>query len=144
MFDFVFGGKRKLELIRELLEQRMRDVGFDDMESRLKVKELGNMQLIGTPEGDIVTIIETVIKLQKNGLIIKNIIESIEEHRKILGQDRTELLKILKIASGPDHEAGGAIPMYCWYRLTIEKPPGIITEEQFQNAFMQAAEELMK
>ncbi|MBL1263625.1 hypothetical protein [Candidatus Methylomicrobium oryzae] len=144
MFDFVFGGKRKIELIRELLEQRMRDVGFDDMEYRLKVKELSNMQLIGTPEGDIVTIIGTVIKLQKKGLIIKDIIESIEDHRKILGQDRNELLNILKIASGPAHEAGGAIPMYCWYRLTIEKPPGIMTEEQFQNAFMQAAEELMK
>lgn len=49
MFDFLFGGKRKLELIRELLEQRMRDLGFDDMESRLKVKELGNVELMGTP-----------------------------------------------------------------------------------------------
>ena len=43
MFDFMFGGKRKLELIRELLEQRMREEGFDDMDSRLKVKELGKL-----------------------------------------------------------------------------------------------------
>jgi hypothetical protein len=35
MFDFIFGGKRKLKLISELLEQRMREQGFDDMDSRL-------------------------------------------------------------------------------------------------------------
>ena len=57
MFDFAFGGKRKLELIRELLEQRMREEGFDDMDSRLQVKQLGKLQLLGTPEGGIVTIV---------------------------------------------------------------------------------------
>lgn len=62
MFEFVVGGKRKLELIRELLEQRMREEGFDDMGSRLRVKELGKLQLLGTPEGAIVTIVETVFK----------------------------------------------------------------------------------
>lgn len=138
MFDFLFGGKRKLELIRELLEQRMRDVGFDDMESKLKIKELGNIQLIGTPEGAIVTILETVIDLQNKGLIIKNIIISIEDHRKSLGQDITELLKVLKIASWPSRESCEAIPMYCWYRINIESP-GRMTEEQFNNAFEQAA-----
>jgi hypothetical protein len=143
MFDFLFGGKRKLELIRELLEQRMRDIGFIDMESKIKIKELGNMQLMGTPEGAIVTIIELVLELQKKGLFITNIIDSIEEHRKCLGQDKTELLKILKLTSGSADEAGAAIPIYCWYRLNIESP-GIMTEEQFQNAFVQATEMLMK
>jgi hypothetical protein len=41
MFNFLFGGKQKLELIRELLEKRMREEGFDDMDSRLQVKQLG-------------------------------------------------------------------------------------------------------
>jgi len=35
MFDFILGGKRKLKLISEHLEQRMREQGFDDMDSRL-------------------------------------------------------------------------------------------------------------
>lgn len=65
MFDFLFGGKKKLELIRELVEQRMRDVGFDDMDSRLKVKQLSNLQLMGTPEAAIVTIIEATLKMQQ-------------------------------------------------------------------------------
>ena len=45
MFDFVFGGKQKLELIRELLEQRMRGIGFDDMDSKLQIKQMSNFQL---------------------------------------------------------------------------------------------------
>lgn len=40
------------------------------------------MHLIGTPEGTLVTIIETVSKLQNQGLVIKKIIERIEDYRK--------------------------------------------------------------
>ena len=92
MFDFAFGGKRKLELIRELLEQRMREEGFDDMDSRLKIKELGRLQLIGTPEGAIVTIVETVIKSQKQGALLTSILSSIENHRNSLGSNPKEFL----------------------------------------------------
>lgn len=38
MFGFLFGGDRKLSLIRELLEQRMRRSGYNDLEYRLEVK----------------------------------------------------------------------------------------------------------
>ena len=56
MFDFIFGDKRKAELIRELLKQRTRADSFDDIEYRLKIKSMGNFQLIGTLEGTIVTL----------------------------------------------------------------------------------------
>lgn len=142
MFEFLFGGKRKMELIRELLEQRMRNSGFTDMDSRLKVKELGNIQLIGTPEGTIVTIVENVIQLQKQGLLIGQIIDSIEGHRKATGQNSTEFKEIRKLASGSTEVAANAVPAYCFYRINIEYP-GRITEEEFGNAFMQATQELM-
>lgn len=142
-FDFLFGGQRKLSLIRELLEQRMRDLGFDDMESRLKVKELGNVELMGTPEAAIVTIIETVVKLQRQGLFIGQILLSIENHRKSLEQDDLTFAEIMSVASGSAEEAGTAIPVYCFYRINLEHP-GRMTEEQFGNAFMQATKELMR
>jgi len=135
MFEFLFGGKKKLELIRELLEQRMRDHGFNDMEYRIRVKEMSNFQLMGTPEGAIVTIIENVFKMQKQGLLLGQILLSIEEHRKTLGQDAKEFNDILKIAGG--NSAGDAVPMYTFYRLNVEAP-GKVTEEQFINAFSQA------
>jgi len=143
MFDFIFGGKRKLELIRELVEQRMRDIGFDDMESRLKVKEMGNFQLMGTPEGTIVTIIENVFKLQKQGLMIGQILMAIENQRKSTGQNSAEFMEILNIASGSIDDAGSAIPVYCFYRMNMEYPDKI-NEDQFMNAFSQAVNVMSK
>lgn len=128
MFDFIFGGKRKLELIRELLEQRMREEGFDDMDSRLRVKELRKLQLLGTPEGGIVTIVETVIKSQRQGALLASILSSIENHRKALGSDPQEFAEIINMASGP--QAGDSVGAYCYYRLNIE----ILEEFPLNNA----------
>lgn len=137
MFDFLFGGKKKLELIRELLEQRMRDLGFNDMEYRLHIKQMGNMELMGSPEAAIITIVESVLKLQKHGLIIAEIIRTIEGHRKSLGQNESEFRKILAMATGSVTQAGEAVPAFCFYRLNVEQP-GKMTEEQFISAFTQA------
>jgi hypothetical protein len=139
MFDFVFGGKRKMELIRELLEQRMREEGFDDMDSRLRVKELGKFQLLGTPEGGIVTIVETVIKSQKQGALLASILSSIENHRKALGHDPHEFAEIINMASGP--QAGASVGAYCFYRLNIEHP-GRVSVEQCMRALDQSAQEI--
>jgi hypothetical protein len=139
--DFLFGGKHKLELIRELLEQRMRDSGYDDMEYRLQIKELSNTQLIGTPEGTLVTIIDTVVKLQRKGAMLGQTLTSIENHRSRIGTEPSTFEEILDIASGP--EAGMSVPLYCQYRMEIEHP-GRFSEEQLMHAFSLAAEELWK
>ena len=141
MFDFLFGGKRKLELIRELVEQRMRDHGFTDIDSRLKVKELGNMELMGTPEAAIVTIIETVFKMQAKGMLLGQIISQMEQHRGSLGHNADDFNEVLQVARGPD--AGNAVAMYAFYRVNLEAP-GRVTEDQFFNAFNQAAQVLMR
>jgi hypothetical protein len=139
MFEFVLGGKRKLALIRELLEQRMREEGFDDMDSRLRVKELGKLQLLGTPEGAIVTIVETVIKSQRQGALLASILSSIENHRKTLGFDSHEFAAIINMASGP--QAGTSVGAYCFYRLNIEHP-GRVSVDQCMRAMGQCAEEI--
>lgn len=139
MFDFMFGGKRKLELIRELLEQRMREEGFDDMDSRLKVKALGKVQLLGTPEGGIVTIVETVVKSQRQGALLGQILTSIENHRKSLGSDPQEFSEIMSLASGS--QAGESVGVYCYYRLNIEHP-GRVSPEQCMKALDQCAQEI--
>jgi hypothetical protein len=139
MFDFIFGGKRKLELIRELLEQRMREEGFDDMDSRLRVKELGKLQLLGTPEGGIVTIIETVVKSQRQGALLASILLSIENHRKSLGSNPQEFAEIINMASGP--QVSDSVGAYCHYRLNIEHP-GRVSIEQCMRALDQCAKEI--
>ena len=139
MFDFMFGGKRKLERIRERVEQRMREAGFDDMDSKLRVKQLGKIQLMGTPEGAIVTIVETVIKMQKRMVLLGQILSSIENHRRSLGSDPQEFSKILKVAQGP--EAGNSVGMYVYYRLNIEHP-GRVSVDQCMNSVGQSAMEI--
>ena len=141
MLDFLFGGKRKLALIRELLEQRMRNSGFDDMEYRPHIKELSNIKLIGTPEGTLVTIVDTVVKLQRKGMLLKPILTSIENHRSRIGSESATFEKILAISLGPD--PGMSVQLYCQYRMDIEHP-GRFSEEHLTQVFSLAAKELWR
>jgi hypothetical protein len=133
MFELLFGGKRKIELIRELVEQRMREAGFVDIESRIKGKLLSNLELIGTPEGAIVTIIETVNKLQGK-ILLEEILISIEDHRKKLGEDGALFSDILKISKEAD--ANLTVSMYVHYRISVEAP-GRMNDEQVRRAIEQ-------
>lgn len=141
MFDFLFGGKKKIELIRELLEQRMMDEGYVEMEFKLQIKQMGNTQLMAVPEATLVTILEAVIKLQKQGLLINQIIAKIEDHRRRIGHDPDEFQHIAQVAKGHD-TAGMAVPLYCKYRVDLEHR-GIMSEDQFANAMEKAVTTLM-
>jgi len=143
MFDFLFGGKKKLELIRELMEQRVRNMGYDGIEYNLKIKQLGNLELIGTPEGVIVTIIETVFKLQKQNKIIPDILQAIENHRRRISEDTNVFNAILLSSYGVTQEASNAVVDYTQYRVNLEHP-GKVSEEQFKDTFSQASEFLFK
>jgi hypothetical protein len=70
MFDFVFGGKKKLNLVRAIIEKSMKDSGLDGLESRAQVKNLSNFELIGTPAGIVVNIIDLVLEAQQAEEII--------------------------------------------------------------------------
>ena len=70
MFDFVFGGKKKLNLVRAIVEKSMKDSGLDGLESRAQVKNLSNFELIGTPAGIVVNIIDLVLEAQQAEEII--------------------------------------------------------------------------
>lgn len=121
MFDFLFGGKNKLNLVRELLEIRMRESGFDDLESRLKTKNLSNLQLMSTPEGTIVSIVELVLKFQKSGKLLFNILSTIENNRAKIGYDAGEFGRIFRLSKSSNvEEASTAVAEYCIYRAHLE------------------------
>ena len=136
VFEFMLGGKKKLELIRELLEQRMMDEGYTDMEFKLHIKQMGNLQLLSTPEANLVTIIQTVLRMQKSGALLVTILKTIEDQRKPLGQDPAEFYDILQIA-GDVRTSGDAFVFYCKYRMDVETG-GIMSEDQFIRAMEQA------
>ena len=140
MFKYLFGEDKKIALIREMLEQRMRTSGFDDLEYRLHIKQMSKLQLMETPEAAIIVIMETIINSQKARVFLPHIFVEIEKHRSRIGHE-PELFKIaLELAQENDELA---VPNYINYRIQIEAP-GRMNEEQFVNSFNTAAEFFFK
>jgi hypothetical protein len=143
MFDFIFGGKKKLNLIRELVEQRMRSSGFNDLESRLQAKNLSNVVIASTPEAAIVSIIEVTLKLQKKHLFLSQILATIENRRKTLGSDPYRFSQILEVTQSRNvEEASTAVLLYCIYRVGLENTGFPIPDAQIAKTFIQAANAL--
>ena len=143
MFELLFGGKKKLNLIRELVEQRMRSSGFDDFESRLQTKNLSNLVISGTPEAVIVSIIEVTLKLQKKNVLLSEILHAIENHRKRIGSDPYQFNQISKVArSRSTEEASTSVLLYCIYRVGLENPGMPISDVQIAKTFIQATNAL--
>lgn len=88
LWSSLFGGGHpsKEDLIRSLVKKR---VSTDPMASRWvdanMVDSLDALQLISTPEGSIVTIIETYALMKKQGASDQQIFDAIEAHRSSLG-----------------------------------------------------------
>jgi hypothetical protein len=133
----MFGFGKRNALIRELLEQRMRAAGFDDMDSRLKVKQLGTLKLASTPEGTIVGIIERVIREQSQGIFIVDILKGIENSRRRLGGMPPEFNQIIRHAIGDNPHV--AIFEFCAYRIEVEHY-GVMEKDQVYEAADKAAQ----
>lgn len=142
MFDFLFGGKRKLNLIRKLIVKRWIEEGFGNIESRLRVEELGQFHLLQTPEGIIVAIAKAVIKRQGQGALLSSILLSLEKRLSVRGSDPLAFSEVLELASGPIDTTGQSVGAYCYYRLNIEFP-GQFSLEEVMGALDQCVEEIL-
>jgi hypothetical protein len=131
----MFRINKRNALIRELLEQRMRASGFDDMDARLKVKALGTFSLMGVPEGTIITILEAVIREQGHGKFLIDIIKKIENTRRRQGELPVVFNDILQKCIGPN--PSGAVFDFCAYRVEVEHY-GIMNADQVDDAVNQA------
>lgn len=142
MFDFFFGGEKKLNLIRALLKQRMIKKGYTDSFLAQNVKSLSGSQLVGTPEGSLVTIVHTIIKSQQAGALLANIFIEIENHRKNLGSNEQEFQEVLTMArSNNSQKINASFPAYCFYRMKVECE-GLISEEEYTEAWIQSVKEI--
>jgi len=143
---FLFSEEKKLSLIRELLgqriKQRMRMDGFDGMEYQLEVEKLGDLALIGSPEGTILAIVEDAIKMHKQGTQLSNILGLIEHSRKDQGHIESEFIEILRVANKP-LQPNPCINMYCKYRMAIEQN-SVMTTSEVDDAIEKASIEIMK
>lgn len=126
MLSMFFGGKKKLNLIRLLLERRMAEMGYDDYEHQLILKNIGKLELLGSPEATLISIIEMVRNLQRKGMLISHILAKIEMKRSSSGSDQHQFKSCINLSRGSD--PAQAIFSYCAYRLDIEHQ-GVVPKE---------------
>lgn len=139
MLDFLFGGSKRLALIKELLEQRMREEGYDEMQYKLQVKKMGRLELSGTPEATVLTIIDTVKKGQASGELLYSIVSRIENIRKVNGHNPIDFNEVLAASKGSS--AGESVFMYCKYRVDLEHW-GVMNDLQIARAIDAAVRHL--
>ena len=110
LWSSLFSGGRssKEDLIRSLVKKRVSNdpmaslMGFDAS----MVDSLDPLQLISTPEGSIVTIVETYALMKKQGTSDQQIFDCIEAHRSAIGSGT--------MPSPPNLES------YIQYRIAVE------------------------
>ena len=126
MFEFLFGGKQKVSLIRDLVGKRL---------GLRAAHKMGKAKLLGTPEAAIVTIISTVVLSQSTGGLLMQIFQHMELHRRKLGMGYgfDQILELVRT-----DQAYPAILAYVHYRLSIEQP-GKMTDEEINSAVKYAS-----
>jgi uncharacterized protein len=132
LFRRIFGEDKKTRLIRALVTQRFESYGIET-EFRFELEKIGKLELLGTAEGTIVSIVETFVQSKKGGADDLDIIEHIERHRSQIGTDAEEYAKVF------DDRKMNFLEKYCIYRVRIEcgvGPP--ILEDHIRSAILQA------
>lgn len=137
MSSSIFSHATKVAVIQSLIERRMSRSGYDELTISKELTQLSEPQLMSTPEAMLVTVIETTLVLQQRGLLIGQIVESIERHRSQLGTNENQMNMIRAVASGPLDRAHTAIPYYCLYRMKIEFP-GVIADNDMLTVYNDA------
>jgi hypothetical protein len=76
-------------------------------------------------------------------VLLNQVLGAIEDHRKRTGHDPDAFAHIQSLCRKSSEDAGAAVPLYTLYRVNLEHP-GMMTEEQFESAFLQAVQTLSK
>lgn len=113
LFAKLFGNTVKTDLIRRLLLHRVRNApGSAFMEPQ--IQSFSDLQLLASPEGTIVTIVETWLEMTRRGYEHEQAIGWVELHRSSLGQSGTlpsplTLSNFIKYRLDLEHDGGGSV-----------------------------------
>ncbi len=144
MFGFGRGNKR-VALVKELVETRLRLRGQDEIQSRLFVKSLGTFSAMSLPEGTIVSIIEAAVDGQSKGVLLKDVLMRQEALRRMTGSDPACFAAILAKTVGAN--PAGALSDYCRYRVGLEttkNPNAFLNEEELMTLLPIAYQEITR
>ncbi|GMU22711.1 MAG: hypothetical protein AMXMBFR13_27960 [Phycisphaerae bacterium] len=113
LFAKLFGDTAKSDLIRRLLLHRVRNApGLAFMEP--EIRSFSDFQLLASPEGTIVTIVETWLQLIRQGCSEDDAFARIEAHRSSLGKSGTlpsplTLSSYINYRLDLEHDGGGSV-----------------------------------
>ncbi len=115
----MFGiNKKRVNLIKEMITQRMINRGHSASEIQCINNNLGTFTSLSLPEGTIVVIIQTVIGAHKQGVPLCYALEKFEKGRRFAKHDEFKFQEIIKLSTGENPEL--ALVEYCYYRISIE------------------------
>ena len=144
MFGFRHG--KRVALIKELVETRLKLRGSDDVNNRLYIKSLGSFQTFSLPEGTIVALLEAAIVGQSKGVMLHHVLQRQETQRSLVsGSDNHTFQEIIKICL--ESNPAEAMLKYCSYRINIENKNNfekIITEDELMTLIPIAYDQIIK
>jgi hypothetical protein len=98
--------ERKFWLVRKLLDERVKESFF--LRRLGKIDSMTDFQVMGTPEGSIVTIVESYNVLCSLGAPVEQIFSALEAHRQPRGQapSHPDLMGYVKYRLRLEHKSG--------------------------------------
>lgn len=117
----MFGkNKKRVALIKELVEQRLENRGVSSVDSRLEIKALGTLAVLCLPEATIVVVLEGVVKAQSRGIPLGQELIRVEQQRSRQGHESSAFARIMDKANGSN--PAEAMIDYLYYRNQLEAP----------------------
>ena len=119
MFDFLFGGKERVNLTKKLLDRKGKD------------SSIAKYKLMSTPESLIAAMVQVAVVSQKRGAPIFQIIQHIESKTPWVNKyiDPRSYDFLLEEAMKSPAEADQALRKYINLRVRIDYPYGITKDE---------------
>ena len=121
MFDFLYGGTKRIQLVRDLIIFLDRG-DYDDIEG------LSKSQLFNTPEGIIVDLTSSIYKLQSKGFLLGKCVAITEQTAGLYGSfnDHPLAPEINEKFMGTIGEAAQGVDEYIYVKISTSNDIGFL------------------
>ena len=121
--------RKRIALIKEMIEVRLKHRGVDSVQARLSVKALGSFSAMSMPEATIVTVLEGIKAAYRRGTPLAHELIRIEKQRYRSGHDGLWFDEIL--ALNHNENPGATFIDFLYYRNQMEAPEnGKLTKDE--------------
>lgn len=121
MFDFLYGGTKRVQLVRDLMSYLNRG-DYDDIEG------LSKSQLFNTPEGIIVDLTSSIYKMQSRGFLLGKCVAITEQSSGLYGSfnDHSLAPEIKEKFMGSISDAAQGVDEYIYLKIYLSNQIGFL------------------